>query len=132
MLLLRGYGLEFRVRCKIWPLQDFGCREVGNQRSGLRQNGTWGPPQFTRHMPEMGPPLLTHAHTLHDRLQANARKGVRVPLKQIEYGVYGDLNIIYPKAIFYLLKRDYVVEVLWIELRMLCSLGNFISCAWPF
>ena len=27
-----------------------------------------------------------------------------VPLRQIEYGVYGDLIILYPKPIFYLLK----------------------------
>ena len=30
-----------------------------------------------------------------------------VSLKQIDYGVYGDLIIISPKAIFYLLKGDY-------------------------
>ena len=34
-----------------------------------------------------------------------------VPFKYIEYGVYGDLTLIYPKpkAIFYLLKGDYSV-----------------------
>ena len=34
-----------------------------------------------------------------------------VPLKYIEYGVYGDLTIIYPKAIFYLLKGDCRLKV---------------------
>ena len=33
-----------------------------------------------------------------------------VPLKQIEYGIYGDLIIMYPKAIFYLLKGGYRVS----------------------
>ena len=31
-----------------------------------------------------------------------------VPLKQIENGVYGDLTYSIPKAIFYLLKGDYM------------------------
>ena len=30
-----------------------------------------------------------------------------LPLKWIEYGVYGDLVIFFPQAIFYLLKGDY-------------------------
>ena len=34
----------------------------------------------------------------------------RAPLKQIKSGLYGDLIITYPKAIFYLLKGDYRVE----------------------
>ena len=32
--------------------------------------------------------------------------GVIVPVKKIEYGVYGDLSI--PKAIFYLLKSNFM------------------------
>ena len=38
------------------------------------------------------------------------RSGSIAPLKEIEYGVYGDLIIVY-KAIFYLLKGDYRVQV---------------------
>ena len=42
----------------------------------------------------------------YERSRRESQRAI-VPLKQIEYGVYGDLIAIYPKGIFYLLKGGY-------------------------
>ena len=63
-----------------------------------------------------GPPSTSNSscNEMKDQMKDGLNSRCHIaPLKKIEYGVYGDLIMNIPKAIFYLLKGDYSSRDSW-------------------